>query len=68
MILSQKYPTQIRAGGVAQVVESLPGKCEALNSNLSTTPSQKKYGKILILEEAGGKLCIAIIFVNLFIT
>jgi hypothetical protein len=26
---SQEYPTQNRAGGVAQVVEPLPRKCEA---------------------------------------
>jgi hypothetical protein len=27
--LSQKYPTQKRAGGMAQVVEYLSSKCEA---------------------------------------
>jgi hypothetical protein len=30
--LSQKYPTKKRAGGMAQVVEHLPSKCEALSS------------------------------------
>jgi hypothetical protein len=34
--LSQKYPTQKRAGGVAQVVECLPSKGEALSLNPST--------------------------------
>jgi hypothetical protein len=34
--LSQKYPTQNRTGGVAQVVERLPSKCEALSSKCST--------------------------------
>jgi hypothetical protein len=37
---SQKYPTQKRTGGVAQVVECLPSNCKAQNSNLSTS---KKY-------------------------
>jgi hypothetical protein len=35
--LSGKYPSQGRAGNVAQVVEQLPSKCEALNSNSSIT-------------------------------
>jgi hypothetical protein len=30
--LSRKYPTQKRTDGVAQVVESLPSKCEVLSS------------------------------------
>jgi hypothetical protein len=34
MVLGKNLP-QKRAGRVAQVVECLPGKCEALNSNLS---------------------------------
>jgi hypothetical protein len=34
--LSRKYPTQNRAGGVAQVVEPLPSKLEALSSISST--------------------------------
>jgi hypothetical protein len=38
--LSRKYSTQKRAGGV---VEHLPSKCAALNSNLSST--QKKKNK-----------------------
>jgi hypothetical protein len=33
--LSQKYPTQKWAGGVAQAVQHLPSKCEALGSNPS---------------------------------
>jgi hypothetical protein len=40
---SQKYPTQKRAGKVAQVVEHLPSKCEALSSDPSST--KKKKGK-----------------------
>jgi hypothetical protein len=32
-----KYPTQNRAGGVAQVEECLPSKCEALSLKSSTT-------------------------------
>jgi hypothetical protein len=35
--LFQKYPTQNRAGRVAQVVEYLPSKCKALSSNPSIT-------------------------------
>jgi hypothetical protein len=34
---SPKYPTQNRAGGVAEVVEHLSSKHEALSSNPSTT-------------------------------
>jgi hypothetical protein len=41
-ILSQKYSTQKSAGGVAQVVKSLPSKCEALSANPSTTKKKKK--------------------------
>jgi hypothetical protein len=40
--LSQKYLTQKRAGGVAQVVEYPPSKCEALSSNSSTAKKKKK--------------------------
>jgi hypothetical protein len=36
-----------RAGGMAQVVELLPSKCEALSSNPSTTEKKKK-GNIYI--------------------
>jgi hypothetical protein len=43
--LSQKHPTQNRTGGVAQVVECLPSKHEALSSNQSTDRKKKK-GKI----------------------
>jgi hypothetical protein len=42
MRLSQKYPTQNRAGGVAQVVQHLPSKYEALNLNPSTAKKKKK--------------------------
>jgi NAD(P)H-dependent FMN reductase len=34
--LSQKYPTQSKAGKVAQVIVCLSSMCEALSSNLST--------------------------------
>jgi hypothetical protein len=37
---SQKYPTQKRAEGVAQVVERLPSKAQS--SNPSTTKKKKK--------------------------
>jgi hypothetical protein len=36
------YQTQKRAGEVAQVVEHLPSKSEALGSNSSTTKKKKK--------------------------
>jgi hypothetical protein len=45
--LFQKYPihththTQKKTGGVAQVVECLPIKCEALNSNPSTVKTKQ---------------------------
>jgi hypothetical protein len=38
---------QDSAGEVAQVVECLPSKCEALNSNPSTTKKKKK-DKVLL--------------------
>jgi hypothetical protein len=38
----EKNLTQTRAGGVVQVVEYLPSKCEALNSNPSTAKKKKK--------------------------
>jgi hypothetical protein len=41
--LSWKYPTQKRAGRVAQVVEHLPHNHEALNSNTSTTKKKKVW-------------------------
>jgi hypothetical protein len=41
-ILSRKYPTQKRAGRVAQVVEHLPSKYEALSSNSSTEKKKKE--------------------------
>jgi hypothetical protein len=40
--LSQKYQSQKRAGGVAQVVERLPSRCKALNSNRSTAKNTKQ--------------------------
>jgi hypothetical protein len=40
--LSQKYSTQNRAGGVTQVIQCLPNKCEALSSNPSTAKQRKK--------------------------
>jgi hypothetical protein len=40
--LTGKYPTPKKAGRVAQVVEHLPRKCEALNSNPSTAKKKKK--------------------------
>jgi hypothetical protein len=43
--LSQKYPTQKWAGRVAQVVQCLPGKCEALSSNPNTTKKKKKKSR-----------------------
>jgi hypothetical protein len=41
-ILSQKCPKQKRAGGVAQVVEHLPSRCEVLNSNPKDCQKKKK--------------------------
>jgi hypothetical protein len=40
--LSQKQTTQKRAGRLAQEVECLPSKREALSSNLSTTKKKIK--------------------------
>jgi hypothetical protein len=42
--LSQKNPAQNRANGMAQVVDSLPSRCEALNSNPSTTKKKISVG------------------------
>jgi superfamily II helicase len=39
--LSRKYPIQNKAGGVAQVVECLLSKHEALSSNSSTEKRKK---------------------------
>jgi hypothetical protein len=39
--LPLKYTTRNRAGGVAEVVEHLPSKCEALNSNPSTAKNKQ---------------------------
>jgi hypothetical protein len=42
--LSQVYPIQKPGSGVAEVIECLPSKCEALSSNSSTTKKDKtKY-------------------------
>jgi hypothetical protein len=40
--LSRKYPTQKRAGGVAQVVECLLSKHEVLSSNPSTRKKERQ--------------------------
>jgi hypothetical protein len=40
--LSQKYPTQNRAGRVTQVVERLPSKHESLSSSPATTPLKRE--------------------------
>jgi hypothetical protein len=45
--LSWKYPTQKRAGGMTQVVERLPRKCEALSLNHRT--AKKKNKKTILL-------------------
>jgi hypothetical protein len=37
-----KISMQSRAGGVVQVVEDLPSKCETLSSNASTKKKNKK--------------------------
>jgi hypothetical protein len=38
--LSRKYPTQNRAGGVAQVVQCMSRKSESPSSNPSTPPAK----------------------------
>jgi hypothetical protein len=43
--LSQKYPTQKQPSTVAQVLEQLPSKQEALSSNPSTIKKKKKKHK-----------------------
>jgi hypothetical protein len=46
--LSQKHPTPKRTGGMVQVVEHLPSKHKALNSNLIPPPKiNKQINKIL---------------------
>jgi hypothetical protein len=42
-ILSRKYPTQKRAGGVTHVVEYLPSNSEVLSSNPNTVPKINKF-------------------------
>jgi hypothetical protein len=39
--LSEKYPIQKSAGGVAQVVEILPSKCEARSSKPSAAKTKE---------------------------
>jgi hypothetical protein len=41
----RKYSTQSRVGGMAQVIEHLTNKCEALSSNPSTTERERERGK-----------------------
>jgi hypothetical protein len=41
--LSQKYPTQNRAGGMAEVVGHLPNNHDALISSPSTTRKRKRF-------------------------
>jgi hypothetical protein len=43
--LSQKYPTQNRAGTVTQMAQPLHSKYKALGSDLSTTKKKKKERK-----------------------
>jgi hypothetical protein len=58
-ILSGKYPSQKRPAGVAQVIEYLPSKCEALISNPNTTQKKKKENirEKLYLTEHVKKFC-----------
>jgi hypothetical protein len=42
--LSQKHPTQKRAGGVVQVIECQYSKCETLSSNPSVPKKEKNLG------------------------
>jgi hypothetical protein len=44
----EKYSTQKRAGGVAQVVECLPRKCEVLSLNPSTPKKVKKKKQLFV--------------------
>jgi hypothetical protein len=39
--LSQKIPSQKKAGGVGQTVEHLPSNCEAQSSNTITTKKER---------------------------
>jgi hypothetical protein len=48
--LSRNYPTQKMASRVAQVIQHLPSKCEALSLNPNTTKKKKK-GKIFTLQK-----------------
>jgi hypothetical protein len=40
--LSQKYPTQNKAGRMTKMVECLPSKCETLSSNSKKKRKQKR--------------------------
>jgi hypothetical protein len=40
-----KIPTQKKAGGVGQVVEHLPSKCETLSSNSSNCQKEKNVAQ-----------------------
>jgi hypothetical protein len=42
-----------RAGGMAQVIEHLPSKCEDLNSNPSTAKNKKRKEKGYLLQYFG---------------
>jgi hypothetical protein len=42
-----KYITSLMGWGMAQVVDHLPSKCEALNSNPSTTKKKKKATSLI---------------------
>jgi hypothetical protein len=55
-ILSQKYPIQTRAGGVAQIVEHLPCKNETLSSNPSTIKKKKKKKESATIYKALGSI------------
>jgi hypothetical protein len=44
--LSRKYPTQKRAGGVAQVVELLPSQGETWSSNPNNATKKKKKKRV----------------------
>jgi hypothetical protein len=44
--LSQKYPTQKRAGGMPQVVGCLPSKCVAISNSINRNLKKKKKKKL----------------------
>jgi hypothetical protein len=54
--LSRKFPTQKRAGGVAQEVEYLPSsKREALSSNLQKKKTTHRWLTLVILKSGGSR-------------